>query len=156
MSQLFPSNGQSIETSVSASVLPMNSQGFPFRMDWFDLLAVHESLKSLLQHHNLKASILWRSAFFMVQLSQLYMTTGKIKALAIWIFASKVISLLFNVLSRFAIAFLPRSKCLLISWLQSLSAVIVEPKKMKSITVYIVSPSIYHEVMGLDAMNLVS
>ena len=91
----------------------------------------------------------------MVQLSQLYMTTGKIKALAIWIFASKVISLLFNVLSRFAIAFLPRSKCLLISWLQSLSAVIVESKKIKPVTVSIVSPSICHVVMGLDAMIFV-
>ena len=101
MSWLFTSSGRSIDTSVSASVLPMNSQGFPFRMDWFDLLAVHESLKSLLQHHNLKASILWRSAFFMNQPSHPYMITGKIIALTIWTFVSEVTSLLFNTLSRF-------------------------------------------------------
>ena len=121
-------------------------------MHWLDLLAVQGTLKSLLQHHSSKASILWRSAFFVVQLSHPYKTTGKTIDLTIWTFVSKVMSLLFNMLSRFAIAFLPRSKCLLISRLQSPSAVILEPKKRKSVTVYIVSPSICHKVMGLDAM----
>ena len=106
------------------------------------------------QHHNSKASIPQHSAFFMVQFSHLYMTTGKTIDLTIWIFVSKVTSLLFNTLSRFVLAFLPRSKCLLISWLQSLSTVILEPKKVKSVTVSIVYPSICHEVMGLDAMIL--
>ena len=103
-----------------------------FRSGWFDLLAVQGTLKSLLQHHSLKASILWLSAFFMVQLSHPYMTTGKTIALARQTFVSKVISLLINMLSRFVIAFLPRSKRLLISWLQSASAVILDPKKIKS------------------------
>ena len=111
-----------------------------FRIDWFDLFAVQETLKSLLQH-NSKASILWHSAFFMDQLSHPYMTPGKTIALTIWIFVSKVMSLLFNTLSRFLIAFLPRSKHLLILWLQSLSAVILEPPKIKSATVSTVSPS---------------
>ena len=104
-------------------------------MDWFDLLAVHGTLKSLLQHHSSKASILWCSVFFMVQLSHSYMTTGRTVALTIVIFVSKVMSLLFNMLSRFVIAFLPRSKCLLISWLQSpsASAVISEPRKIKPV-----------------------
>ena len=134
----------------------MNIQGLiSFRMDWFDLLAVQGTLKSLLQHHNSKASILWCSAFFMVQLSHPYMTTGKTMALTIQTFVSKVMSLLFNMLSRFVIAFLPRSKCLLISWLQSPSAVILEPKKIKSVTVSTFSPSICHEVKGPDAMILV-
>ena len=121
-------------------------------MDWFDLLAVQGTLKSLLQHHRSKASVLWHSAFFIVQLSHLYVTIGKTIALTIRTFVGKVMSLLFNALSRSVIAFLPRSKHLLISWLQSRSAVILEPKKIKSVTVSIVSPSICHEVMGLDAM----
>ena len=125
-----------------------------FRMDWFDLLAVQGTLKSLLQHHGSKASILQRSAFFLVQLSHPYMTTGKTIALTGWTFVGKVMSILFNMLSRSVIAFLPRSKCLLILWLQSPSALILEPKKMKSVTVSIVFSSIYHEVMELDAMIL--
>ena len=124
-------------------------------VDWFDLLAVQRTLKSLLQHHSSKASIFWHSAFFIIQLSHPYMTTGKTIALTRWTFVSKVISLLFNMLSGLVIAFLPRSKCLLISWLQSPSAVILEPKKIKSVTVSIVSPSICHEVMGPDATILV-
>ena len=127
-----------------------------FRMDWLGLLAVQETLKSLLQHHSLKASILWLSAFFIVQLSYPYMTTGKTIALTRWTSVGKVMSLLFNMLSRFVITFLPRSKHLLISWLQSPSTVILEPKKVKSPTVSIVSPSICHEMMGPDAMILVS
>ena len=110
------------------------------RMDWLDLLAVQRTLKSLLQHHSSKASILWHSAFFTVQLSHPYMTTGKTIALTRWI-VDKVMSLLFNMLSRLVITFLPRSKCLLISWLQSPSAVILEPRKIKSATVSTVSPS---------------
>ena len=117
-----------------------------FRMDWLDLLAVQGTLKSFLQHHSSKASILWRSAFFTVQLSHPYMTTGKTIALTRWIFVGKVISLLFNMLSRLVITFLPRSKRLLISWLQSPSAVILEPRKIKSDTVSTVSPPISHEV----------
>ena len=124
-------------------------------MDWLDLLAVQGTLKSLLQHHSSKASILWRSAFFIVQLSYPYMTTGKTIALTRRTFVGKVMSLLFNMLSRFDIAFLPRSKHHLISWLQSPSAVILEPPKIKSVTVSTVSPSICHEVMGPDAMILV-
>ena len=120
-----------------------------------DLLEVQGTLKSLLQHHSSKASILQCSAFFMVQLSHPYMTTGKTKALTRWTFVGIVMSLLFNMLSRLVIAFLPRSKCLLISWLQSPSAVILKPKKRKSLTVSIVSPDICHEVMGPDAMTLV-
>ena len=123
-----------------------------FKIDWFDLLAIQGTLRSLLQHHSLKASLLWCSAFFIIQLSHPYMTTRKIIALAIQTLVGKKMSLLFNILSRIFIAFLPRSKCLLISWLQSPSTVILEPKKIKSITVSIVSPSICHEVMGLDAM----
>ena len=106
-----------------------------FRMDWLDLLAVQDTLKSLLQHHSSKASILWCSAFFIVQLSHPYITIGKTIALTRWTFIDKVMSLLFNMLSRYVITFLPRSKCLLISWLQSPSAVILEPKKIKSATV---------------------
>ena len=117
-----------------------------------DLLAVQGTLKSLLQHHSSKASILRRSAFFTVQLSHPYMTTGKTIALTRLTFVDKVMSLLLNMLSRLVIAFLLRSKRLLISWLQSPSAVILEPRKIKSLTVSIVSPSICHEVMGLDAM----
>ena len=126
-----------------------------FRMDWLDLFAVQGSLRSLLQHHHSKASILWHSAFFIVQLSHPHMTTGKTIALTRWTFVGKVISLLFNMLSRLVIVFLPRSKRLLILWLQSLSAVILEPPKIKSVTVSIVFPSICHEVMGPDAMILV-
>ena len=126
-----------------------------FRIDWLDLLAVLGALKSLLQHHSSKASVLQRSAFFMVQLSHPYMTTGKTIALTIWTFVSKLMSLLFNMLSRFVTAFLPRSKHLLISWLQSSATVILKPKKIKSVTVSVVSLSIYHEVMGMVAMILV-
>ena len=124
-------------------------------MDWLDLLAVQGTLKSLFQHHSSKASMLRRSAFFIVQLSHLHMTTGKTKALTRWTFAGKVMFLLFNMLSRLVIIFLPRSKYLLISWLQSPSAVILEPKKLKSLTLSIISLCICHEVMGLDAMILV-
>src|SRR5574341_198771 len=124
-----------------------------FRMDWLDLLAVQGTLKSLPQHHSSKASIPRCSAFFTVQLSHPYMTTGKTIALTRRTFVDKVMSLLFNMLSMLIIAFLPRSKRLLISWLQSPSAVILEPKKIKSVTVSTVSPSICHEVMGPDAME---
>ena len=125
-----------------------------FRIDWLDLLAVQGTLKSLLQHHSSKASILRCSAFFIVQLSHPYMTTGKTIALTRQIFVGKVMSLLFNKLSRRVITFLPRSKSLLILWLQSPSALISEPKKIKSLTVSTVSPSIYCEVMGPDTMIL--
>ena len=126
-----------------------------FRMDCLDLLAIQGTLKSLLQHHNSKTSILWLLAFFTVQLSHPYMTTGKTIALTRQNFVGKVMSLLFNILSRLVITFLLRSKRLLISWLQSPSAVILEAKKIKSVTVFIVSPSICHEMMGPDAMILV-
>ena len=126
-----------------------------FRMDWLDLFAVKGTLKSLLQHHSSKASVLQGSAFFIVQLSHPYMTTGKTIALTRWTFVGKVMSLLLNMLSRLVITFLPRSKHLLISWLKSPSAVILEPKKIKSVTVSIVFPSISHEVMGPDAMIFV-
>ena len=143
--------------SFSFSII--SSQEIPglisFRMDWLDLLAVQGTLKSLLQHHTSKASIFQRSAFFTVQFSHPYMTTGKTIALTRRTFVEKVISRLFNMLSRLAITFLPRSKRLLISWLQSPSAVIFEPPKIKSDTVPTVSPSISHEVMGPDTMNLV-
>ena len=118
-------------------------------MDWLDLLEVQGTLKSFLQHHNSKASILQCSAFFIVQLSHPYMTTGKTIGLTRWTFVGTVMSLLFNMLSRLVITFLPRSKHLFISQLQSPSAVILEPRKIKSATV---SPSICHEVMGPDAM----
>ena len=124
------------------------------RMDWFDFLAARGTLKSLLQHHSSKASILRCSAPFMVRPSHPYMTTGKTIALTTWTFVGKVMSLLFNMLSRLAIAFLPRSKCLLNSWLQSPSAVIFEPKKIKSFTVSTVSPSICHEGMGPGSCSL--
>ena len=124
-------------------------------MDWFDLLAVQGILKNLLQHHSSKALIPWCSALFIVQLSHPYMTTGKTIALTRWTFVSKIMSLLFNMLSKFVITFLPRSKRLLISWLQSPSAVILEPRKIKSATVSTVSPSICYEVMRPDAMILV-
>ena len=124
-------------------------------MDWLDLLAVQGTLKSLLQHHSSKASILWSSAFFIVQLPHPYMTTGKTIVLTRGTFVDKVMSLLFNILSRLVITFLPRSKSLLISWLHSPSAVILEPQKIKSATVSTVSPSISHEVIGPDAMIFV-
>jgi len=126
-----------------------------FRMDCMELLAVQGTLKSLLQHHSSKASILRCSAFFIVKLSDPYMTTGKTMALTRWTFVGKVMSLLLNMLSRLVITFLPRSKCLLISWLQSPSAVILEPRKIKSAIVSTVSPSICHKVMGPDAMIFV-
>ena len=126
-----------------------------FRMGWLDLLAVQRTLKSLLQHHSSKASVLWRSAFFIVQVSYSNMTTGKSIALTRWNFVGKVTSLFFNMLFRLVIAFLPRSKHLLITWLQSPSALILEPQRIKSATVYIVSPSICHEVMGPHAIILV-
>ena len=126
-----------------------------FRMDWLDLSAVQGTLKSLLQHHSSKASILWRSTFFTVQLSHPYMTTGKTIDMTRRTFVGRVMSLLLNMLSRLVITFLPRSKRLLISWLQSPSAVILEPRKIKSDTVSTVSPSISHEVVGPDAMIFV-
>ena len=140
--------------SFSFNISPSNEDPglISFRMDWLDLLAVQGTRKSLLQHHSSKTSVLQRSAFFIVQLSHPYMTTGKTIALTRWTFIDKIISLLFNVLSRLVITFLPRSKHLLISWLQSPSAVILEPKQIKSATV---SPSICHEVMGPDTMILV-
>ena len=141
--------------SFSFSISPSN--GHPglisFSMDWLDLLVVQGTLKSLLQHHSAKALILLHSALFIVQLSHPYMTTGKTIALTRRTFVDKVMSLLFNMLLRLAITFLPRSKHLLISWLQSPSAVILEPRKIKSATV---SPYICHEVVGPDAMILFS
>ena len=142
--------------SFSFSISPSKEHpGLIFRMDWLDLLAVQGTLKSLLQHHSSKAPILWLSAFFTVQLSHPYMTIGKTIAFTRWTFVGKVMSLLLNILSRLDITFLPRSKCLLISWLQSPSAAISEPQKTKSATVSTISPSICHEVMGPDAMILV-
>ena len=140
--------------SFSFSISPSNEywELISFRMDWLDLLAVQGTLMSLLQHHSSKASILQCSAFFTVQLSHPYMTTGKTRALTRWTFAGKVMCLLFNMLSRLVITFLPRGKHLLISWLQSSYPVILEPKKIKSLTVSIISPSICHEVMGPDAI----
>ena len=138
----------------SFSISPSNEHTglISFRMDWLDLLAVQGTLKSLLQHHSSKALILLCSAFFTVQLSHPYMTTWKTIALTRRTFVGKAMSLLFNMLSRFVITFLPKSKCLLISWLQSPSAVILEPPKIKSDNV---SPSICHEVMGPDALIFV-
>ena len=141
--------------SVSISTSNEHPGLISFRMDWLDLIAFQGTPKSLLQHHSLKASILQCSAFFIVQLSHPYMTSGKTIALTRWTFIDKVMSLLFNMLSRLVITFLQRSKHLLISWLQSPSAVILEPKKIKSVMVSIVSPSICHEVMGPEAMILV-
>ena len=140
--------------SFSFSINPSNEHPvlISFRMDWLDLLGVQETLKCLLQHHSSKAWILQRSAFFIVQLSHPYMTTGKTIALTRLTFVAKVISLPLNMLSMLVITFLPRSKHLLISWLQSPSVVILEPRKIKSATVSAVSPSICHEVMGLDAV----
>ena len=126
-----------------------------FRIDWFNLLAVQGALKSLHQDHNSETSVLWCSAFFMGQHSHLYMTTGKTIALTIQIFVGKVMSLLFNTLFRFIIVCLPRSKCLFISWLQSISTVILETKNINSVTISTFSSSICHEVMGPDVVVLV-
>ena len=154
MSQFFTSGGQSIGISASGSALPNEYSGLiSFRMDWLDFPAVQRTLKSLLQHHSSKVSVLWQhSAFFTVQLSHPCKT---VLALTRWTFVGKEMSLFFNMLSRLVTAFLPRSKRLLISWLQSPSAVILEPKKIKSITASIVSSSVCHEVMGPEAMVLV-
>ena len=143
--------------SFSFSICPSNEYSglISFRMDWLDLLAAQGTLKSILQQHSSKASILQWSAFLIVQLSHPYMSTGKTIALTRRTFVSKVMSLVFNMLSRLVLAFLPGSKCLLISWLQSPSEVILELPQIKSITVSIVSPSICYELMGLDAMILV-
>ena len=143
--------------SFNFSIGPSNEYSglISFRIDWLDLLAVQGTLKTLLQHHSSKASVLLHSAFFIVQLLHPYMITGKTKALTRWTFVGKVISLLFNMLSRLVTAFLSRSKSLLVSWLQSPSAVILEPNKIKSLTISIVSPFICHELMGLDVMTLV-
>ena len=143
--------------SFSFSISPSNEYSglTSLRNDWSDIVAVQGTLKNLPQHHSSEASVLRHSAFFIVQLSHPYMTTRKTIALTRWIFVGKVMALLFNMLSRLGIAFLPRSKHLLISWLQSPSAVILELKKIKSLTVSIVSPSIPHEVMGPEAMILV-
>ena len=155
MSQLFTSGGQSVRASASVSVFPMNIQG------WFSLgltvliSLLSKGLKSLLQRHNSEALILWHSAFFMVQLSQPYMTTGKITALTIWMFIGKVQYTDFNTLTNFVIGFFPRSIHLLISWLQSPSSVILDPRKIKSITASTFSLSICHEVMSPDSMILV-
>ena len=138
--------------SFNFSISPCNEYSglISFRMDWFYLLAVQGTLKSLLQHHSSKTSILWHSSFFMVHLSHPYRTTGKSIALTRWTFVGKVMSLFFNMLFRLVITFLPRSKHLLISGLQSPSAVMLEPKKIKSVPVSSVSPSICDKVMGLD------
>ena len=143
--------------SFSFRISPSNEYSglISFRIDWFDFLAVQGTLKSLLQHHSSKASILQCSAFITVQLSHPYMSSGKTIALTRRTFVNKMTSLLFNMLSMFVTAFLPRSKHILISWLQSPSAVILEPQKIKSDTVFTVSLSISHEVMGPDAMIFV-
>ena len=151
-SHFFISGGQSIGVSAKASALPMNIQDW-FPLGWTGWISLQsKGLSSLLQHHSSKASVLWHSAFFMVQLSHPYMTPGKTIALTRWTFVSKGMALLFNMLSRLVITFLLRSKHLLISWLQSPSAVISEPPKIKSATVY---TSVCHGVMGLDAVILV-
>ena len=139
------------------SISPSNEYSglISFRIDWFDVLAVQGTLKSLLQHHSSKESILQCSAFFMVQFPHPYMSTGKTIALTRWTFVGKVMSVLFDTLSRFVMAFLPRSKQFLISWLRSPSGVILEPKKIKSVTVSIVFPSICHEVTEPDTMIFV-
>ena len=155
MSQLFTWGGQSIGLSASASILPMNTQDWS-PLGWTGWISLQaKGLSRVLQHHSSKASILQCSAIFTVQLSHPYMTTGKTKALTRWTFVGKVMSLLFKMLSKLVITFLPRSKRLLISWLQSQSAVIFQPPKIKSDTVSTVSPSIGHKVMGLDALILV-
>ena len=143
--------------SFSFNISPSNEYSalISCRMDWLDILAVQGTLKSPLQHHSSKASILLRSAFFIVQLSHAYMTIGKTIAFNRWTFVGKVMTLIINMLSRLVIAFLPRSKHLLISWLHSPSAAILELKKIKSLTLSIVSPATCHEVKGTDAMILV-
>ena len=143
--------------SFSLNISPSNEYSglISFRTDWLDLPAVQGTLESLLQHHSLKASIVLQSAFFIVQLSHPHMATRKTIPFTLWTFVGKVMSLLFNMLFRLVITFLPKSKCLLISWLKSPSAVILELPKIKSATIFTVSPSICHEVMGLDAMILV-
>ena len=143
--------------SFSFNINPSNDYSglISFRIDWLDPLAVQGTLKSFLQHHSPKPSILRCSAFYIVQPSHPYMTTGKTTALTRPTFVNKVMFLLFNMLSRVVISFLPMIKCLLISWLQSPSVVILEPKKIKSVTVSIVYPSVSHEVMGLDEIILV-
>ena len=143
--------------SFSFNIGPSNecSGLISFRIDWFDILAVQGTIKSLLQYLCSKTSVLWCSAFFIVYLSHLYRTTAKTIALTIWTFVGKIMSLLFNTPSRCFAAFLPRSSCLLISWLQSPSTVILEPKKTNSVTVSLVYPSLCHEVMGQDAMVFV-
>ena len=150
MSRLFSSGGRSIGASASASVLPMNIQDW-FHLGWTGLISLQSKGLST-PTLQFKASVLQHSTFFTVQLSHPYMTIGKIIALTRWTFTGKVMSLLFNMLSRFVIAFLQRNKHVLISWLQSPSAMILGPKKIKSVTVSVVSPSIYHKVMGPDAM----
>ena len=150
--QTFPASGSFlISQFFTSGELQLQHQSFheysgliSFRIDWLDLLAVQGTLKSFLQYHSSKASILWHSAFFMVQLSRPYMTTGKTIALIIQTFVGKVMSLLFNMLSMLVITFFPRSKCLLISWLQSPSAVILELKKIKPVTISLVSPPNCH------------
>ena len=156
MSQFFTSDGQSIGASASASVLPMNIQDW-FPLGWTGWISLQSKGLSRVfsNHHNSKASILQCSAFFIAQLLHPYMNTGKNKALTRWTFVSKVTSLLFNTVSRLVITFLPRSKHLLISWLQSPSTVILEPQKIKSLILSIVSLSFCHEVMGPDAVILV-
>ena len=166
--QSFPASGSSPMSqffiirwpkywSFNFNISPSNEHPglISFRMDWLDFLAVQGTLRSLLQHHSSKASILWCSAFFTVQLSHPYMTTGKTIALTRQTFVGKVMSLLFDLLSRLVITFLPRSKRLIISWLQSPSEMILEPPKIKPATICTVSPSICHEVMGPDAIILV-
>ena len=155
VSQLFTSGGQSIGVSASASVLPVSIQGW-FPLGWTGLISLQsKGLSSHLKHHSSKASIPQCSAYFMVHLSHPFMTTGKTIALTIWTFVGKVMFLLLNMLSRFVIAFLLRSKHLLLSWLQSPSTVILKPKIIQSATVSIFSPSTCHEVMGSDAMIFV-
>ena len=151
MSQFFASGAKVLEFQLQHQSFHVYSGLISFRMDGLDLLAVQGTLKSLLQHHSSKASILWHLAFFTVQLSHPYMTTGKTIAFTRQTFLDKVMSLFFNMLSTLVIIFLPRSKRLLISWLQPLSAVMLEQKKIKSDTVSTVSPSISHKVMGPDA-----
>ena len=151
MSRLFASGGQRIG-SFSISLSNEHPGLISFTRDWLDLLAVQGTL---LQHHSSKASIPQCSAFFIVQLSHPYMTTGKTIALTRQTFVGKVMYLLLIMLSRFVVAFYSRSKCLLVSWLQSPSAVGLEPKKIKSVPVSIVSPSVCHKVMGPDAMNFI-
>ena len=156
MSRLFSSDDQNTAASASASVLPMTySELILLKIDWLDLLALQGTFRSLLQHCSPKASILWCSAFFTVQLSQSYMTTWKSIVLTVQTVVRRVMSLFLNTLSRIVIAFLPRSNRLMNSWLQSPSTVILEPKKRKSVTASTFCPSVCHEVMGLDAMVLV-